>query len=147
MSKAGFRNSVVVRFAFCDHTRIFEYPYPKPGDELYCPDCHTARIVAELPEQYGAICKKKACVFARRSRPDLESAIKTSRSHMKSRPSHEVWVYKGDTPVYYVMKDDEGEIFQGQQHRDVAKDTQTILRDFLDKAASGADNLTHDEPC
>lgn len=146
MSKPGFRNTVLVRFEHCNHSRMFEFPYPVPGDPLYCPDCRKVRRVGELPDQLRVKCKTRHCTFARTGRPNMLSALHTSNSHIKSRNTHEVWIYKGNVPAYYVDSNGQGDIFQGEALSSVRNNTQKILRDFLDKVTPIEDCGPHEQP-
>lgn len=72
------------------------------------------------------------------------SAKHTGQSHIKSRNSHEVWIYKGNTPVHYIDRNGDGEIFQGQALDHVRNNTQKSLREFLDKVTPIEDCGPHE---
>lgn len=117
-----------VRFRQCSHVRYFQFPFPRLGDTLWCPDCKYERTVISAPPAYVIQCTKCPIGGTRHVNQHLDNAIEKARAHVKSRPSHKIKIKNGTESVYFVERWDEGPMTTGESLRTVAESIQAIGR-------------------
>lgn len=116
-----------VRFR-CGHKRLFQFPYPERGDQLWCSDCSAEQTVVHAPDSFHLSCTRCSFGSGRSPVSDLDRAKESGRKHVKLKRSHKVRIENGDEPVYMIAEHDEGELFSGETFRTVAKDIQAIMK-------------------
>lgn len=121
------KGTKLIEFRGCSHKRVFEFPFPEAGITLWCPDCREERVVAELPDEYKVVCQKPSCEFVRSHKPSFERALRTAHSHRKARNSHEIRIYKGIEPVYYVQGMEEGNLHGRTSRLQLAQEGAAVI--------------------
>lgn len=93
-------------------------------------------MVAELPEEFKVVCQKPACEFIRSHKPSFERALRAAHSHRKARNSHEIRIYKGVEPVYYVQGMEEGDLHGRTSRLQLAQEGADVIHVTQNKIAS-----------
>lgn len=82
----------------CHH--VVEYmPIPQVGKLLYCRRCTTWRKCLHIEQSWRWACDTKRCTVGRGYGTDEGRARRMAVRHLRLEPSHDVWLYKGNSPI------------------------------------------------
>lgn len=78
----------------CQHTQIFERPFPKLGEVLWCLRCRTEQTVIAAPDEWKIRCQ--GCIYNRAFGAAKVNAEISAAKHRLKQPSHIVRIYNGN---------------------------------------------------
>lgn len=124
------RSKTHVEIVFeCGHTVFYPKPAPTIGEVAMCRKCNDYMSVMDAPNSPFRI-KCRDCQLGQRYGADGITAGRRAASHLLKRPSHTVDVYQGEK-LAHTLTNETPSLF-GSELRRVSKETQTLLRTFVE---------------